>query len=167
MRIKLLFLLVGLFTAIHGVIAQEKESASGNHLIELKCEIRDKTTKKLLNNATVQMYSFPDTVEVGHYNVVFHSEEGYSDKKYLQKGKYLARIFTLDIEFAWDNEEESEVKTGTANMTESDEYEPQWIEVEITEADVDAKVKKMEPVYLDKKRKFSVPKPAEVKRSKS
>ena len=72
----------------------------------------------------------------------------------------------MNFEFSSDVKEESGVKAGIANVTESDEYEPKWIELEITEADVAAGEKKLEPVFLEKKRKFSVPKPAEVKRSK-
>ncbi len=137
------------------------------HTIELKCEIRDKATKKLLDHGTLQVYSLPDSVKVGGSSASFHAGEGYSDKKSLKIGKYLAKIFTVNVEFISDVKEESGVKTGDVKVTESDEYEPQWIEVEITEADADAGVKKLEPVYLEKKRKFSVPKPAEVIRSKN
>lgn len=160
--IVILFLLA---IGCNSIVAQEKESASKYHLVLLKCEIREKATNKMLDYATLQLYSLPDTTKVGSNTMTFHAGEGYSDRKSLQIGKFLARVFVMNVEVIEKLKDESGVTGGYVKMTENNEYEPKWIELEITEADAKAGEKKLDPVFLEKKKKFSVPKPAEVKHS--
>ena len=103
MKLKIFVIVLFLLTiGCYSMVAQEKDSSSKYHLVVLKCEIRDNLTKKLLSGGTMQMYSFPDTLKVGHNSVTFHAGEGYSDRKSLQIGKYLARFFVMNFEFSSD-----------------------------------------------------------------
>ncbi len=133
----------------------------------------DKAQKKSIGDARLEIYSLPDTVQVNIGKAEIRSGAGYKGNEAVEigytlpPGKYIAKVYKAKIKKENFKEIAPGVKLGSPRITESKEYDPQWIEFEITETDVDNGVKSLGTVYLDKKRKLSVPKPAEVKRSKN
>lgn len=120
-----------------------------------------------MREGAFKIYSLIDTVRIDCGGGAFNPDEGTSKTVNMSVGRYLAKIYKEDIEYLSVLRDDPQgVSVFEANFSESDVYEPRWIEFEITEDDVAKGTKSLGTVNLEKKKKYSVPKPTEVKSSK-
>lgn len=164
---KIRYLLLVLMAFVSGLTLWAQDDSARKSTIEIQCKIIDATKPdKNIPYSTFYIYSLPDSVKVEKTGTATNA--GITKKRIsISPGKYTAKVFVMEIAKIPENQKSSNgVTVMEMELKESDEYEPKWVDFEITANDLADKSKSIGTVELKKKNGFKAPKPVGVKHSK-